>query len=111
MWFYILLVLVLAWWVYEHKFVKIIRFYRPNCRYCIESEDEWCKFKRWSYLTKYSCREVNLNNPSSCDVSLIRKYKVKSVPTIILVDCDGSSVKHEGNRDAVSLIRWARKNA
>ncbi len=106
MWLYILLIIVLLWWVHEHLFVKIIRFHRPTCPYCVNTEEEWKKFKRWALFSKYRCVEINLSNASPREQKIISQYEIKSVPTIMLLNPDGTATKYNGQRDCRSLIQW-----
>ena len=85
----------------KHK-PGIYRFYRPACRFCVESQPEWDKFKQ---QTKEKLYEINLDDDNNR--SLADRYSVQMVPTVFRLYANGTLIKHEGERTVGNYTAFA----
>lgn len=102
----LVLVLLLVWYYVEVNSIKVYRFHRPNCPFCIDSQDAWNGFvarMRWRMVKPIA---INLNKTTNKEVPLVSNYGVKSVPTVVAVLPDGRSFKHTGERTVENYVAW-----
>lgn len=80
--------------------VIVYRFYRPSCKYCVESQDEWMKFKMNEPLNlDYRIIDVNLDDKANQKLAL--RYNIATVPTVVRIDQNtGEYSVHTGVRSA-----------
>ena len=84
--------------------IRILRFFRNSCPFCVESMSEWKKFKwrnAWNPLIK--CIDVDTENDKGKE--LVNCYQIKGVPSIIKFD-DNKMAKYNGDHFAVQLEKW-----
>ena len=86
---------------------KVYRFYKPGCRYCQESQEEWKLFKKKCRFRGIKPIEINLEEKNAKTEDLANSFDVKSVPTIIKVASNGAISKYNGNRTATDLLDWS----
>lgn len=105
-------VLLLIWMWCQMSSVRVYRFYRPGCPWCVKSKDEWDKFKRQNILTGVKCVDVNLDNKESDSKvkKLADTFVVSKVPTVMAVYDDGLITKHDGDRTAEGYKRWLSRH-
>jgi len=104
-----LAILILLILIIRCHCVKVYRFYRPTCSYCVSSQAEWDSFKTSCLFKMIRPIDVNLDSGSESDILLSNKFKVETVPTVIKVDTDGYSEVYNGERTAVAYMAWASK--
>jgi hypothetical protein len=92
-------------WVRCHS-IKVYRFYRPTCGFCVSSQAEWDKFSSDCLLKMVRPININLDKPGN--ENLAKSFNVTGVPTIIKVKPDGSSETYSGERTAVAIMAWVR---
>jgi uncharacterized protein YxeA len=86
--------------------VKIIRFYRDSCPYCVSSKPEWDKFKNSQYSNPLiSVYEINTETEDGKE--LMKQYNLSSVPNIILVD-DVKIKVYSGDRSCEDLKKFIK---
>lgn len=84
---------------------QIIWFYRDNCGYCSQMNNEWDHFTK--IAPKYfNIKKVDTANPANQKMS--RDYGVKSVPHIVK-EKDGIKTIYNGSRKASDLLSWSIK--
>ena len=76
------------------KKTQIIRFSKPTCKFCIESQPEWDAFKELALTKKLNIEiiDVDITNNSIHTRTWLAKYNVTTVPTIIKINMWGSYV-------------------
>ena len=86
--------------------VKIIRFYRDTCSYCVSSKPEWDKFKNSQYTNPLiSVYEVDIETEDGKE--LMKQYNLSSVPNILLID-DIKIKLYEGDRSCEDLKKFVK---
>jgi hypothetical protein len=102
-------VLVIIWLVIHCYSVKVYRFSRPTCPYCVSSQAEWDSFKMSCWYRMIRPIDVNMDNvPNDADLAeLVGNMAVTGVPTIIKVHWDGRRYLYAGDRSASDLLLWA----
>lgn len=88
--------------------VKVYRFYRPGCPYCVSSQAEWDKFCKETMFMMVRPININLDNPDNS--TFAKNFNVVSVPTVIKVNTDGSSEVYDGERTAAAYMAWVKKS-
>lgn len=105
------IVILLIIWLYmsscgnESKGLRVYRFYRPSCGYCVKSQPEWNKFKKICKFHMIDTVDINMSNSSLQEQALAKKYEVKSVPTVVAVK-NGRVFYYNGDRSANSYMSW-----
>lgn len=111
MYVHILLVVILLVLAYLYVFMGdsntiVYRFYRPTCKFCVESKPEWDKFKEHMVdVDGIVIKEVNLDEGGTA-TKLAKKYDVSGVPTVFKINSDGTRVDHEGPRTFSSYMSF-----
>jgi len=100
----VIVVLVIIF-LYKNHSVKVYRFHRPTCPYCVRSQSEWDHFKRKCKTKLIDCKDINLNDGSHESMALAAEFNIKSVPTIIAIK-DDRVYEYKGNRSSNDLERW-----
>lgn len=90
--------------------VKVYRFYRPGCPWCINSKEEWDKFKSFCMFKLIKPVDINLDEPSNCEEKIIDNFGIKSVPTVVAVYTDGRKINYSGERTAEGYLNWVNSN-
>jgi glutaredoxin len=85
--------------------VKIIRFYRDTCPYCVKSKGEWLKFKCYNAWNPF-ITSVSVDTDTELGSRIMRQYGIKSVPTIIKMKGLHLS-KYEGDRTWRDITSFA----
>lgn len=85
----------------------ILRFYRPTCPACVNSQSEWDQFKYKHNLKGVFVTDVNVENPQAMHLELMRKFNVDGVPTVVAVDDNGNYKIFQGMRTYDNYRRWA----
>jgi hypothetical protein len=104
--FSVLLILIL-WLFYKNKMVKVYRFYKTSCPYCVSSEEEWNKFKSLVRFDMVVPIDVDNSNTSPEHLEFARNFGVKGVPTIWKVCPDGKRYEYTGDRSALDIYKFA----
>jgi glutaredoxin len=91
----LVLFLIYVWMTYYNlSGVHVVRYSRPDCPFCVESESDWkdvkLSFESRSQVDKSETPvkfvDVNTSNDLSLDTQLWKsKYKPESVPQVIVV--------------------------
>jgi len=102
-----ILCLVIAWFLFRPYSIKVYRFHRPSCPYCVNSQAEWDKFQFYSMFSTTQTININLNEPQG--EQLARQFGVKTVPTVIGVTADGYMEMYEGERTANGYQQWVNE--
>jgi hypothetical protein len=87
--------------------VKLYRFYRPTCPWCVKSQAEWDKFSMSCIFSTVKAIDIDLNKPGSED--LAKLYKVTGVPKVVKVYPNGSFVEYSGDRTVEGYKQFAKK--
>lgn len=87
--------------------IKVYRFYRPTCPYCVSSQAEWDKFTSDSMFALIRPMNINLDKPDNA--TFAKHFNVTTVPTVVKVRPDGSSEVYAGERVATAYMKWARE--
>ena len=97
-----LIIVVLLIIIYTLYFrVKVIRFYRNSCPYCVSSKPEWYKFKDSQYTNPLvSIYEVDTEKDEGKE--LMKQYGLESVPNIIMID-DIKIKVYDGDRSSEDI--------
>ncbi len=87
---------------------RIVRFSRPTCKFCIESQPEWDAFKAMALADKvdFDIVDVDIQNNSIHTRNWLASYKVDSVPKVIKVTGWGS-VEYNGPRVSTAYMAFA----
>ena len=85
--------------------VKIIRFYRDTCPYCVRSQKEWNKFKIYNAWNPF-ITPVSVDTDTEEGKKVMRQYGIKSVPTIIKMK-NLALTRYEGDRTWKSISSFA----
>ena len=101
------LCLVIAWVLFRPYSIKVYRFHRPSCPYCVNSQAEWDKFRFYSMFSTTQTININLNEMEG--EKMARQYGVKTVPTVIGVTADGYMEKYDGERTANGYQQWVNE--
>lgn len=72
--------------------MKLIKFSLPTCRPCVTLSEQMKDLD----LSNFEIQEVSLHSGKE-SLELGRKYGIKSVPTIVVVNDDGEEVKRIRN--------------
>ena len=96
------IIVLLVWWVMTRPrdpTKYIVRYFRPSCRFCAESQKEWDDFKASAFASQLPIVIVDVD--TSHDNAHVRKWKAKyyfnSVPTVVKIH-NGVVTKYEGAR-------------
>ncbi len=102
----IVILVMLMYYMNISNETTVYRFYRPSCRYCVESQPEWNKFKMHICNSmNIKIVEVNLDDGGP-SISLAKKFDVKSVPTVFKILPNGERVDHKGPRTMAGYISF-----
>jgi hypothetical protein len=102
----VLVMLTLLMFYIDAISTKVYRFYKPGCRFCQESQEEWEIFKKKCRFRGLKPIDVNLEEKTAKNEELAKSFNVKSVPTIIKVSAGGIPSKYEGDRTAQNILDW-----
>jgi glutaredoxin len=102
----IVVFIILLWWYINSNSVKVYRFYRPTCRYCVESQTEWNTFKRDMQFKMVRCIEINLDDDVNTNKEMFSSYGGRGVPYVVAVDSSGKRYVYDGPRLATAYANW-----
>lgn len=85
----------------------IMRFYRPTCPACVNSQSEWDQFRYKHNLKGVFVTDVNVENPQPMHLELMRKFNIDGVPSVVAVDENGNYKIYQGMRTYGHYRRWA----
>lgn len=105
----VIFVLLLVWLSVQGMCLKVYRFARPSCPYCVQSQDEWESFKRRCWFRLIKPVDINTEKISASEQQLRDYFNASSVPTIIFVQPSGYSKKYEGDRTANDILSKAEE--
>jgi glutaredoxin len=107
--FFILVSLYLLYRLIFPKKTQIIRFYRPDCRFCVESQKEWDSFKALAAAEKLDIEilDVNISSSSRDTKNLVKHYGVKTVPYVVKTTTFGSKT-YNGPRVSSSYLEFVK---
>lgn len=101
------IILAILWLVYRVASVKVYRFYRPTCPYCVESQPEWNAFKRKCMFRMVRPIDVNIETADRSTISMFHNMSdERTVPYVAAVYPDGYRKEYRGDRTADSYLRW-----
>lgn len=109
MWWIVVIVGVLLFVYYKSKQRKqIVRFSKPTCKYCVDSQAEWDAFKAQALADKsdFEIVDVDISNNSIHTRNWLAKYKVESVPKVMKIGAWGST-EYEGPRISTAYMKFA----
>lgn len=106
----VLSILLTVWFIASMHNVKVYRFYRPSCPYCVNSQDEWDKFKRKCMFSMVKPVDVNMNEATDAQKKLAENFMVKSVPHVVAVYDDGLRFTYDGSRTADAYMNWVNRH-
>ncbi len=113
--FLAIVIAVVIWyivcWYNLNKKIRVVRFFRPTCKYCVESQKEWNAFKAHAAASDLNAEiiDVNLDNDDSVTRKWRNKYKVTGVPKVIKVSLWGSE-EYTGPRTSSAYMNFAMGN-
>jgi len=97
------IVIILLYILWKKYGVKVYRFHRPTCPYCVQTQKAWDEFK-WKSVGEFAwCCDVDVSDKGSAELS--KKFNVKSVPTIIAVK-ENKIYQYQGDRSCEDLVQW-----
>ncbi len=111
---YIILLLIIILLYYYHnrprKLSRIIRLYKPGCQACKNSQAEWDKFYL-NHSMHYPLSQVDITNgpPNEVFRKLMIDAKVQSVPMVLAVFTDETTIEYTGERTSEAYEAWAKK--
>ncbi len=100
------LLMVVLFNVNKSNSTTVYRFYKHNCRFCVESQPDWDKFK--AHIGKRMdlvIVDVDLDEGDT-SLNLAKKYNVTSVPTVFKILPNGTRVDHIGPRNMGGYISF-----
>lgn len=87
----------------------IVRYSKPSCPYCVNSQDEWNKFKRKAFADKLQVTIVDVDLTQNTD--LVKHWKGRfvpdSVPTVVKFRRD-TKVVYDGVREHTAYMAFAK---
>lgn len=88
--------------------VKIVKFSSPMCSECKEASEEITKAMK-NYKNEVLVEEINVvenvGKDSDYNKSMIKKYKVTLVPTLVFLDKNGNVIKrYEGAMKSDEIV-------
>jgi glutaredoxin len=95
-----LVVFCVALWAL-YRPCAVLRFYKADCPYCVSFEAEWQKFRA---VTELWCIDVDCDTAKGA--SLMSKYGVTSVPTVLFANRLGMMRSYTGERTALALAAF-----
>lgn len=108
MWWILLIILLLISLLFVWKMhpVRMIRFSKPTCKYCVDSQLEWDKFKSLAKLHNIETIDVDISDNTNHTKYWLSKYKIDSVPTVIKITTLWSYV-YDGPRICGEYMKFA----
>lgn len=103
-------VVLLLWVISSVYSVKVYRFYKPSCRYCVESEPEWKKFKDKCMFSTVSPIDIDMSKATVEQQKLFENMGGRTVPKVVAVYSNGYRSEHVGERTAEGYLRWLSEN-
>jgi hypothetical protein len=105
------LIFFIIWVLYRSNCKTIvIRFYKPSCKYCVESQQEWDRFKKIVSATTQDIEivDVNTENTDAHTKYWTTRYKINSVPYVVKeTKWLGRSVEFNDSRTLVNYLTFA----
>ena len=92
----------------KSRSTKVYRFYRPTCPYCVNTQDEWNRFKRLCTYKLITPIDINMDNASEHEMRLADNFGVEGVPYIVKVLPNGYRTVHNGERSAEGLMAFSK---
>jgi glutaredoxin len=94
--------------VYHSDTPVIVRYSRPTCRYCIESQGAWNGFVKTAqaHNLRIDIVEVNLSEDSEHTRKWAERYPVQSVPTVVKFGPE-NPVEYNGPRTTKAYLSFA----
>jgi len=102
---FVIIVLLLI--ILRCRCLRIYRFYRPSCPFCVSSQEEWNKFKSMCTFKMICTEDINLDEKKYSGMEKI--FNVSGVPTVIKCYHFGGFEKYDGERTADAYMNWAIK--
>ncbi len=104
-----LAIVVILLYLYYCK-TTVVRFYKPSCRYCVESQKEWDEFKKIARnLNIVVVVDVNTEEDNEHTRYWTSRYTVNTVPHVLKIKWFGFSETYDGPRDRVDYVKFATK--
>ena len=88
------LVVVILLLLYHLVSVKVYRFHKPACPYCVSSQAAWDGFCSAMRFRLVRCIEIDLSTASPADAALADNLGASSVPTVVAVFPCGRRYEH-----------------
>jgi hypothetical protein len=105
----VVVVLLILWLLISLYSTKVYRFYKPTCKYCVESQDEWDRFKQNCKFRLIRCIDIDTSNANGYNEMLAQNFGVKTVPAVFKVEPDGRREMYDGERQADAYMAWCTK--
>ena len=106
----VLAVLLLIFLFVRVNSVKVYRFYRPGCSFCVRTQDEWNSFKYACMFKMIRPIDINMDSASDGEKALYAKFGGNGVPMIVK-DTGSSIMIYAGDRTAISIMSWVKSSA
>lgn len=97
----ILIIYLLYRYARKNKKIVIVWFYRPDCGYCTEMEDEWDNFT-YNVPSNVYVKKININK----NRAIANKFNVSGVPYIIKIT-NKKITEFKGERTSDNLLKFA----
>ncbi len=109
---YILYIIYKQWFTMVSARSTIYRFYRPGCKYCVESQPEWDRFRQivrndFNLYMRVGIVEINLDDAKN-DQGIISSFNIPGVPYVVKVTESGKRVNYDGERTAEGYVRFVK---
>ncbi len=101
-------IIVLVYYIKSKQRVQIVRFSRPTCKFCVESQPEWDSFKAMALADKatFEIVDVDISNNSIHTRNWLASYKVDGVPKVIKIT-PWKTIEYEGPRVSTAYMKFA----
>lgn len=107
---FVSLILIILWLMVSLYSIKVYRFYRPGCRYCQESQNEWDMFKNSCTFSIIKPIDINMDTASHTEKKLMSNFNVSSVPNVVAVYNNGMRFVHSGERSSKAYKKWVNNH-
>jgi len=100
--------LVWLWYIKRNHRKVIVRFMRPTCKFCVESQAEWDAFKAQAEANNadFDVVEVNISDNSIHTRNWLARFQVDGVPKVIKVI--GTKIEeYQGPRISTAYMQFA----
>ena len=111
MYIYLLIIVlfIIIYYLYNQtKDLTVYWFHKPNCKFCIEMEDEWKKVENNLLGSGIKYKRIDITNPKY--KNLKDNFNIKTVPHIVKINADGTREIFKGDRKCNDIVAWIYEN-